>query len=103
MAALYRGFVGLGFAPSDFWALTPRHYALLAHEAGRRQSEERVTSAWLSAMLARQERLPALETLLPRPPRSREEAAAEMQAAMAVYREVAATRGLIRSWDEWQH
>lgn len=76
---------------------------MLTHAAERRRSEERISSAWITAALARQERLPPLESLLPRPPRDPAEVAAEMQAAMAVYRTIAAERGLIRSWEEWRH
>ncbi|GGE26599.1 hypothetical protein GCM10011345_35730 [Gemmobacter megaterium] len=59
--------------------------------------------AWSTAVLGRTRTVPKLGALIAPERRSPSEAAQELRAQMRAYREVAASRGLVRSWKEWLH
>lgn len=92
-----------GIPVAEFWGLTPRQYLVVTRAAADARYAGSLQVAWITAKLMRAQKIPPLKDLMPRPPRTAEEAAAEMRASMSAYRQIAAERGKIRSWKEWRH
>jgi len=73
----------LGLKPHEFWALTFAEFTAMVEAYQRTQTNKRndlVTLAWLTASLSRQQKMPALKSLLieEKPKVSKEQAPEQM-------------------------